>query len=151
MNKNRGFTLVEVVMVIVIIGSLSAFAISKFSLGIYQVEAASVELVAAIRYAQERSMSNSGAANYQIAINGASYRVTQAGVDVIHPVNGVAPYQSNWTNVTLAPTGVISFDGYGAPTLTGALTWTGNQRVILVGIGADSDNVTLERVTGFTR
>ncbi len=151
MNKHRGFTLVEIVMVIVIIGALSAVAVSKFDLSTYETEAASAELIAAIRYAQEKSMSNSGAANYQIAINGGSYRVTQAGVDINHPVSGTSPYQSNWTNVALAPTGVISFDGYGVPTLTGALVWAGNQEIVSVTVGADSDNVTIEQVTGFTR
>jgi len=151
MSKLGGFTLVEMVMVIVIIGSLSAVVASKFSQRTFETEAASGELIAAIRYAQEKSMSNSGAADYQIAISGGSYRVTQAGIDINHPVTGVSPYQSNWSNVTLAPTGVVVFDSYGAPTLTGALVWAGNQAIVSVTVGAVSDSATIERVTGFTR
>jgi len=151
MKSHKGFTLIEMVMVIIILGTLSAVVLPKLSLNTFEVEAVSGELIAAIRYAQEKSMSNTGAPDYQIAITVGGYLVTQNGVNIIHPVNGVAPYQSNWTNVTLAPPGVIAFDGYGVPTLSGALIFGGNQAVVTVTMNGGSDTVTLERVTGYTR
>jgi prepilin-type N-terminal cleavage/methylation domain-containing protein len=151
MNRAKGFSLVEMVMVIVIIGALSIIAISKFNLNSFESAAYTTELAAAIRYAQEKSMSNSGAADYQIAINGTNYRVTQAGADIPHPVTGAGIYQPSWTNVALAPTGVISFDAYGTPTLSGGLSWSGNQEVIAVTVGSDTGNVVVEQVTGFAR
>jgi len=153
MKHIRGFTLVELVMVIVIMGSLSAYAASKFDIGTFEAAAVTTELVSAIRYAQEKSMSNTepGMGNYQVAINGGGYVVTQAGNPISNPVTGVAPYQSTWSNVTLTPTGVVAFDGYGAPTLTAPLVFGGNQEIITVTVGADSETVTVEQVTGFTR
>lgn len=151
MERENGFTLMELVLVIIITGTLSIVAFTKFNSNSFEVQTSSVELIEAIRYAQEKSMSNTGAADYQIAINAGGYRVTQAGVDITHPVTSAAIFQSSWTSVTLSPTGIVSFDGYGAPTLSGALGWTANQEVVSVTIGADSSNVTIEQVTGFTR
>jgi prepilin-type N-terminal cleavage/methylation domain-containing protein len=126
MNRAKGFSLVEMVMVIVIIGALSIIAISKFNLNSFESAAYTTELAAAIRY-------------------------TQAGADIPHPVTGAGIYQPSWTNVALAPTGVISFDAYGTPTLSGGLSWSGNQEVIAVTVGSDTGNVVVEQVTGFAR
>lgn len=141
----------ELVMVIVIISALSAMAITHFNGNAFAVAADAVELIEAIRYAQEKSMTNTGAADYQVAINGTGYRVTQAGADITHPVSGGASYQSAWTGVTLAPTGVISFDGSGTPSLSGTLAWSGNQETISINVGSESKTVTIEQLTGFTR
>ena len=144
-NKQQsGFTLVELIMVIVIMGTLSAVVMSKFNRNAFDVVAASGELVQAIRYAQNKSMSHSGATNYQIAITATGYTVTQGGVAINHPVDGTLGYSRTWTDIALDTTATISFNAYGDPGLVAPLS-------ITLSKGADSDVVTVENVTGFVR
>jgi MSHA pilin protein MshC len=144
-NKQQsGFTLVELIMVIVIMGTLSAVVMSKFNRNAFDVVAASGELVQAIRYAQNKSMSHSGATNYQIAITATGYTVTQGGVAINHPVDGTLGYSRTWTDIALDTTATISFNAYGDPGLAAPLS-------ITLSKGADSDVVTVENVTGFVR
>ncbi|MBL1276585.1 MAG: type II secretion system protein [Ectothiorhodospiraceae bacterium] len=144
-NKHQsGFTLIELVMVIVIMGVLSVFAVSKFNRNAFDVVAASGELVQAIRYAQDKSMSHSGAVNYQIDITGTGYTVTQGGVDIVHPIDGTLGYTKTWTDITLDTSATIIFNAYGDPGLGSPVT-------ITLSKGSNSDSVTVEDVTGFTR
>lgn len=149
MNRRRqkrqgGFTMVELIMVMVIMGTLSAIAISKFNRNAFDVAAASGELVQAIRYAQDKSMSHSGTTNYQIAISGTGYSVTQGGGAINHPVTGALGYTKSWSDISLDTATTITFDAYGDPGLAAPLT-------ITLSKGSESDSVTVENVTGFVR
>lgn len=143
--RQSGFTLIELIMVIVIMGALSAVAISKFNRSAFDVVAASGELVQAIRYAQDKSMSHSGATNFQIAITSTGYTVSQGGASITHPVDGSAAYTKTWTDIALDTTATIIFDAYGSPVGLGA------PLTITLSKGSDSDTVTVENVTGFVR
>lgn len=142
--RQSGFTLIEMIMVIVIMGALAVLAMGKFNRDSFDVVAASGELVQAIRYAQDKSMSNSGATNYQIEITGAGYEVKQGGSSITNPVDGSAGYTNSWSGIALDTTTTVIFDAYGNPGLATPLT-------ITLSKGTGSDSVTVENVTGFVR
>jgi len=140
----RGFTLMELIMVIIIMGALSAVAYSRLNTDHFDVVAAAGELVQAIRFAQDKSMSHSGGSNYQVSISGTGYQVTRAGSPVVNPVTGSSPYTESWSGIAIDTSTTIVFDAYGDPGLGAPLT-------ITLSKGADSATVTVEDVTGFAR
>jgi len=144
-KQQTGFTLIELIMVIVIMAALSVLAFSKFNRNSFDVAAAAGELVQAIRYTQEKSMSHSGASNYQIAISGTGYSVTRGGTAITHPLTGVTGYTRTWPDITLDTTATIIFDAWGNPSGLGA------PLTITLSKGSDSDSVTVENITGFAR
>ncbi|MCF6362188.1 MAG: type II secretion system GspH family protein [Gammaproteobacteria bacterium] len=151
MTHQRGFTLIEMIAVMVIMATLAVVAIGSFNPNDYQLSASRDELVAALRYAQSLSLSHTGATNYEVTLTGIGYSVTQGGAAIAHPVTGASAYNSSWSNVTLGSSGTVSFDGYGEPSLAGGLAWSGNQLAVTVTVGNVSDSLRVERITGFVR
>lgn len=151
MTGQRGFTLIEMIAVMVIMATLAVVAMGSFNPGDYELSAARDELVGALRHAQSLSMSHTGAANYQVTLTATGYSVTQGGLPIPHPVTGASTYDSSWSNVSLDSSGTVSFDGYGEPSLAGGLAWSGNQLVVTVSVGSVSGTLRLERLTGFVR
>ncbi len=149
--RQRGFTLIEMVAVMVIMATLAVVAMGSFNPADYRLSAARDELVGALRYAQSMSLSHTGATNYQVTLSATGYSVTQGGAPITHPLTGASGYTSSWSDVGLGSSGTISFDGYGEPSLTGGLAWSGNQLLVTVSVGNLSDSLRLERITGFVR
>lgn len=135
-------------MVLIIVGVLAVVAISKFNPASFDSAAAAGELVSAIRYAQERSMSNTGATNYNVVITTSGYTVKQGASNITHPVTGGSSYSNDsggaWSNASISPAVTISFDGDGVPNLAANQT-------ITVTVGSESTAITVEKETGFAR
>lgn len=157
-QRTMGFTMIELILVMVLLGILSVSAISRFNLTSFQSATAAGELIEAIRYAQTMSMTHTGqdidgdskTDYYQIAITTTGYTISQRrssdGVasQIANPLSNASSYTHNWNNVALAPAMTILFDGLGAPNLGGAQT-------ISVTIGSDVRMITVEQTTGFIR
>jgi MSHA pilin protein MshC len=76
LSGKSGFTLVELVVIIIVLGILSAFALPKFfNLGDYRERAAFDEVASALRYAQKLAV-GSGCA-VQVVFAGNTYALQQ--------------------------------------------------------------------------
>lgn len=148
--RQRGFTLVELVAVLVLMGVLAVVAFGRFNPADFQLREARGELLSALRHAQELSLSHTGATPFAVNLSGNGFSVVQGGAPVTDPQTA-GSYTRTWGNVSLGQIGSIVFDGYGEPSLGGALGWSGNTLPIGMSSGSATATVSVERVTGYVR
>jgi MSHA pilin protein MshC len=156
MRRQAGFTLVELVLVIVILGVIAVYAAPRFDRDAFDAAAAADELTEAIRYTQEMAMSHSGQDddgdgnldNYRITISTSGYTVTlvdsNSSANVRNPETKAASYTESWSGISLSPATTINFDSRGRPDLSADAT-------ITLTSGGDSATVVVEQTTGFAR
>lgn len=157
-QRSAGFTLIELVMVIILIGIIAVYAAPRFgALSSYNLTQATSELVEAIRYAQEASMARIDR-SYQVVTGGAdNYRVSEhdgsAASDIASPLTGSTPFTANaaeWSGIGVTALN-LSFDTRGYPCatvspcsshMTTALSYT-------LMAGGETRTITVEAITGF--
>ena len=121
-GRGRGFTIVELVVVIVILGLMAAVIVPRFvgrdafaSRGFYD-EAQSV-----VRYAQKTAIAWRRLVYVCVtatAVSARSGSCPSSGTLLVHPATGAALTATAPSGVTLSPTGNFSFDGAGRPSAT---------------------------------
>jgi len=111
-NNNSGFTLVELIVVILIVGILSASIAPRF-FGVisYQDRKASDELLSALRYTQQMAMARGGNIQLDLQNNNFTIEITGSGADLRSPDG--TPYPHFFNGVTSTTPGIYVFDGLG--------------------------------------
>ena len=147
--KQRGFTLIELIMVLTIVGILAVYVSSSTTTVSMASYSGAEELAQAIRYAQQEAMNNTAAAGIGITIaaNGFTF------VGVASPVSTWRLSIPNGVqySVLINPTGTITFDNRGVPTCGGGLACAAGSQVITVTADGVSDTLTIEPFTGLVR
>ena len=154
MNRSRGFTLVELVLTIIILGVVAVYAIPRMRATIFDARVAAQELVEAIRFAQAMSMNNSGANYYRIQITNAGYTVTQNGNPIVNPLTNAAPYSDdNWAGkgITTNANTTVFFNSRGQPFDLATGNPLAAALAITVTASGENEIVQLEQLTGYAR
>lgn len=116
MNRSSGFTLVELVLTIIIVGIIAIYALPRMNPNAFDARVAAQDLVEAIRYTQQQSMAHSGTAHFEITVGGSGFTVTQNGANITNPLTGANSYTQVWNGVAITSgTGTITFDSRGRP------------------------------------
>jgi MSHA pilin protein MshC len=152
LRRNAGFTLVELVTILVMVGILAAFAAPRFvdntgfeSRGFFDQAQATVRYAQKIAISQRQSPPKPpvfvviGANNIRACYDAA------CATPVINPANGAALAVNAPGNVTLAPVTTFSFDGSGSPSIAAQLAIT----VSSSGVGDINRNFFVEAQTGY--
>lgn len=124
MYQQRGFTLVELVMVIIIAGMLATYALPRFfSKDSFENRGFYTEVLNAVRYAQQLAVAIN--CDTQVALTGNSYTVTIADNPSIcdgsaiatpapDPVTGQSGFTGSSSSATISSsTGAFSFNALG--------------------------------------
>lgn len=119
MNKQKGFTLIELVMVIVILGILAAFAVPRFADVTSDARKATVDAVAgslrsAAALAHATSLSQSKSAGQTVTMENTSITMSAFYPTISGIINALSDY-SGFTPVS-SGTDTITFEKIGATT-----------------------------------
>jgi prepilin-type N-terminal cleavage/methylation domain-containing protein len=117
-QTQRGFTLLELVMVMTIIGVLAAIAAPYWSLDDATVHTQAAQVARDIRHAQMLAMSQGRTLTFQSLGNG--YRCVDAGGVVIDDPAAQQPFNLTLSDGVILSAGSVSFDGLGRPVSGGA-------------------------------
>jgi MSHA pilin protein MshC len=141
-----GFTLVELIVVIVLMAIIAAFAAPRFmTRGDLEGPAFAHELAAAARYAQKMAVASG--CPVRLVVAGTGYRLLQPQAepgaacdtvftrDVLHPGSGLAFAAATPAGTSLGANLTVEFDAHGAPNGGAVIPVGGISVVIAPGSG----------------
>lgn len=141
-----GFTLTELVVVIVIATVLAAFAAARINTQSFDAEGFANEVAATLRYAQKIAISQKR--NVAVGISGNTLSLTYpdaplSGAAVRKPP-GADPFIISKSGISISGTG-FTFNALGKPTVPSTLTITGSDTP------PTTKTITVEAETGYVR
>jgi len=143
-RQQQGFTLIELVVTLVIMGTLAAYGAVNWPFGDATVQAQAEQIARDLRHAQAIAMTQ----NRQLTFttSSSSYAVSESGATIDDPA-GSGPFSQSLDDGVTVSGGPVAFDGLGRPLSGGSLT--GSTISFLVSGNTASMTVNVTPVTGF--
>ena len=148
--RMRGFTLIELIMVMVVIGAMSVFVVPRFfNQSTYDTLTFHQELKTAIRFAHKLSIASGCAIQVAPTANSYALYYPNTGCEppyafganpVSHPVQSGAYADTAPPNVSLTDFGNFYFSPVGDPSASGSIT-----------INPGARTITVNAITGFVQ
>ena len=157
-NKDRGFTMIEIVVVLVVLFIVSAVAISRYTTtGTNELMVETDGLKASLRYAQIKAMNDTvdtAPLGWGIFPNSTSYTLVKNNITATSNLPGDnSPTHTliNGVTVTVTAGGVttVAFNEWGAPIDGSGIPVTGNITLTLTKSGQPPSSITVTKNTGY--
>ena len=145
-KKNNGFTIVELVVAILIIGILSTAVVPRFfGTKSFENRKTTDEILAALRYSQQVAMNRGG--GIEFILTPTNFTVQRSGGGSLRSPDGIIPYVKTFpATINAVATSVIRFNALGQPVTASNIPLT-SITVLYIG----SSTITLEANTGYAR
>lgn len=153
-TKDVGFTLLELILIILIIGILSVSVFPKWGASSFLLEYEANHVLDDIRYAQALSL-GTGQRYRWVKTSSSTYQITnESGTAIILPNGSTTATLKNGVTFgafTNLPNNLIVFDAAGVPYTTTAFPGTAlaASATVAMSSGSDSGSVVIIPTTGF--
>lgn len=140
-----GFTLLELVLVLLAIAILATLAVPRWSLSDSTLHAQAAQLARDIRHIQMLAMNQGRTLTFQSL--GGSYRCVDAGSSIITDPATQQPFSFTLKNAVTLSAGTLSFDSLGRPVNAGALLPAAS--TFSMTANTQTANLSIAPITGF--
>jgi len=151
-KNNSGFTLIEVIAIVIVMSIVTAFAVGRVADNKPELMAQTQVLKIHLRYAQSRAMNSNDNYGIQSDANGDTYSLFRydSGVVIVNfPGEGANHIDLSALGLSMDADIIVSFDSRGIPHTDNSGTLQMGDRTLTLSSGSDSESITITQNTGF--
>ncbi len=150
-KNNSGFTIIEVVAVLIVMGIITAFAVGRVADNKPELIAQKEVLKVHLRYAQSRAMNSNDNYGIESDATGDTYWLFRnVGTNIVNfPGEQLGPINLSALGLSMNANIIVSFDSRGIPYTDNSGTIQAGDRTLTLSSGSDNESITITQNTGF--